>query len=166
MPALTPERIRSVESDDDLFDLLLEELARRLPGGRRATDDFVRELQALPVGLRAMAATYELDVSLTLDDLGWHFGNWHHLGLAEETAAGLRELGAARLAEIFSEAFAIAKEYWRELGKEAWSDWYRESPLERALGPLNDEAWLIYKQKRGVFHYWIAHARNHPERLR
>jgi hypothetical protein len=32
-----------------------------------------------------MAATYELDVSLTLDDLGWHFGNWPDPALSEKT---------------------------------------------------------------------------------
>jgi len=110
MEEFTIERVRSAESDDELFNLLGAELTRRLPNGRRPTDEFVHELHALPPGLRAMAATYELDVSLALDDFGWHFGNWHHVGLAEETLAGLRELGAARMAEIFSAAFVRAKE--------------------------------------------------------
>ena len=36
------------------------------------------EIQRLPVGLRAMAATHHLDISLTLDDIGWHFLNFGH----------------------------------------------------------------------------------------
>jgi hypothetical protein len=50
--------------------------------------EFLVELRRLPPGLRAMAATYELDVSLTMDDLGWHFGNWHSTELAQGTAHG------------------------------------------------------------------------------
>jgi hypothetical protein len=166
MQPLTVELVRSTHSDDELFDLLGRELSRRLPNGRQASDGFVRQLRELPPGLRAMAATYELDVSLAMDDLGWHFGNWHHIGLAEETVAGLRELGATRMAEIVSAALALAKEYWRELGEEGWPDWYRDSPLERSLAPLNDEAWSLWgEHERGLFHHWLVHARAEPERL-
>ena len=34
---------------------------------------FAREIRDLPSELRAMAATQHLEVSLTLDDIGWHF---------------------------------------------------------------------------------------------
>jgi hypothetical protein len=113
-----------------------------------------------------MAATYELDVSLALDDLGWHFGNWHHLGLSEETLAGLRELGASPMADVFGQAFGIAREYWDQLGSEDWSDWYHGSPLEKRLGALNDEAWRIWHEtENGLFAYWIAYARQFPECL-
>ena len=165
-PSLTIESLRATESDDALFQLLGAELERRLPDGRKADDHFVSQIRALPRGLRAMAATYELDVSLALDDLGWHFGNWHHLGLAEETLRGLRELGAARMAEVFDKAFAIAQEYWDRLGSEDWSDSYHGSALEESLGAVNDEAWKIWHEsERGLFAHWIAYARQFPERL-
>lgn len=89
---LTQQLIVETSDDDALFGLLGAELERRLSAGRTPTDEFVDALVSMPVGLRAMAATYELDVSLTLDDLGWHFGNWHHEGLARQTLFGLREL--------------------------------------------------------------------------
>jgi hypothetical protein len=153
-------------SDDQLFKLLGVELERRLPNGRRADDRFVSQLRALPRGLRAMAATYELDVSLALDDLGWHFGNWHHLALGKETLDGLRELGADAMAEVFGRAFEIAQEYWEQLGSEDWSDWYNGSPLERRLRPLNNKASRIWhRSDRGLFALWIAYARQFPDRL-
>jgi hypothetical protein len=75
--------------------LLARELGSSiLSNGRRDDDSSVPELGFLPRGLRAKAATYELGVSLALDDLGWHFGNWRHLGLAQETLDGLGEHGA------------------------------------------------------------------------
>jgi hypothetical protein len=163
---MTIDAIRTSPSDDALYDLLAHELASRLPNPRRPTDAFVRELQMLPRGLRAMAATYELDVSLLSDDLGWHFGNWHHVGLAQETLEGLRELGAHRMAELFNSAFHLARGYWDELGSENWFNWYHGSALEKAVEPLNHEAYEIRgSQPRGLFSYWLSYARQHPQRL-
>jgi hypothetical protein len=72
--ALTEERIRACASDEDLFQALSAELHRRLPDGEGDDLDlFVERLRGLPKGLRAMAAIYQLDVSMALDDLGWHF---------------------------------------------------------------------------------------------
>jgi hypothetical protein len=69
---------------------------------------FLQKTRTIPVGLRAMAATFELDVSMTLDDLGWHFGNWAHRGYCDETLRGLRELEAPEYAEMFSKAYELA----------------------------------------------------------
>jgi len=63
-----------------LFSLLGRELKDRITT-KRGSPEFVAEIKELPVGLRSMATTYELDVSLALDDLGWHFGNWHSVEL-------------------------------------------------------------------------------------
>jgi hypothetical protein len=144
---LTPELIAAAASDDDLFALLRSELERCLPNGRNANDEFVSELRRLPQGLRAMAATYELDVALALDDFGWHFGNWHHLGLAGETEAGLKELGATELAEVFGKPLEHARRHWQELGSKDWSKSYHGSALEAALAPLNKQAWAIHQGK-------------------
>ena len=163
---LTIDAIRSTESDDRLFELLGEELERRLPNGRRATDEFVQELQELPPGLRAMAATYELDVSLTLDDICWHFGNWPHVGLSQETLKGLRELGAIELADMFEQAFSWAKRHWNELQGENWSDWYNSDNVQSDVRTLTHTASDLYgKLERGIFTFWLTYARAHPECL-
>jgi hypothetical protein len=113
-----------------------------------------------------MAATHHLDISLALDDLGWHFGNDHSLELAEETARGLDELKATELATLFREAFRIAQNYWTELGKENWAKWYHDSELERAVEPLNREAWRVLGTKKcGIYDYWINYARHFPEQV-
>ena len=164
MSNLTPEAI-SASSDDELFKLLAKELEKRI-SVNRASPEFVTEIQKLPIGLRAMAATYELDVSLVMDDLGWHFGNWHNTVLAEETIRGLDELGATELAVIFKKAFQVALRYWDELGAKDWSKWYHDSPLEKEIKPLNKRAWEILEAKKnGIFEYWVNYARKHPERI-
>jgi hypothetical protein len=164
MSSLTLEAIDSC-SNDELFSLLGKELERRISAAR-GSQEFVAEIRNLPIGLRAMAATYELDVSLALDDLGWHFGNWHNLDLAEETAQGLEELGAGELAKAFKEAFQLAKEYWTELGSENWMRWYHGSPLEKAMEPLDKRACsILAAKKNGIFEYWVDYARRHPERV-
>jgi hypothetical protein len=162
---MTIDDIRSASSDDALYNLIARELESRLPP-RQPIDEFLKALQGLPPGLHAMAATYELDVSICLDDLGWHFGNWHHVGLALETIKGLRELGAERMAEIVEGAFQLAQRYWMELGSPNWSKWYHGSPLENALASLTNEAYAIWeKQPLGLFSYWLSYARQYPERL-
>lgn len=79
----TPPVDLASSPDEAVFESLRKELERRMPMNR-GSPEFLVELRRLPHGLRAMAATYELDVSLTMDDLGWHFGNWHSTELAEE----------------------------------------------------------------------------------
>jgi hypothetical protein len=163
MSDLTPQAILA-SSDDELFKLLGKELQERISVNSDSLE-FVAEIQKLPVGLRAMAATYELDVSLVMDDLGFHFGNWHNTLLAEETIRGLNELEATELAVIFKEAFQIALRYWDELGTKDWPNWYHDSPLEIEIGPLNKQALkLLEGKKNGVFEYWVNYARKHPER--
>jgi hypothetical protein len=166
MTVLTTSLITTTTTDGQLFELIGMALDECLPNGRSPTDEFVGELRALPRGLRAMAAMYELDVSLSLDDLGWHFGNWHNKALAEETALGLEELGADEMARIFREAYALAVPYWDELGAEDWNKWYFQSSLDKALAPLNDRAWEIQKQCGGsLLGVWVPYARRYPERL-
>jgi hypothetical protein len=98
--------------------LLSEELQTRLPDGQdRDLDLFLKRIRLLPVGLRAMAATYEFDVSLTLDDLGWHFCNWCHRPYCEETLWALRELEAFEYAEAFAQAYEMAQPYWCQIAE-------------------------------------------------
>jgi hypothetical protein len=162
---MTIEEIKGADSDEALFTLISRELDARLPP-RKPIEPFLDALRKLPTGLRAMAATYELDVSITLDDLGWHFGNWHHTGLGEETIGGLRELGAQRMAELTAAAFEAAQRFWAELGAPDWSKWYHGSPLEELVSPLNREAGEIYdKLPMGLYSYWLTYARQNSEKL-
>lgn len=162
--SITLEAIDS-SSDDELFALLDKELENRI-SAKRGSPEFISQIRGLPVGLRAMAATYELDVSLALDNLGWHFGNWHNEELAEETARGLELLGAQELADLFRQAFEFAKKYWTELGAENWMEWYHGSPFETAVEPLTKRAWSILKDKKdGIFKYWVDYARRNPEQV-
>ncbi len=164
MAMITLEAIDS-SSDDELLSLLMKELQARI-STEQGSPEFVAQIRVLPVGLRAMAATYELDVSLTLDDLGWHFGNWHSTDLSEETAQGLEELGASDLAQVFREVFQLARQSWTELGAEDWMKWYHGSAFERTVRPLDEQACSILDDKGGsIFNYWVDYARRHPERV-
>jgi len=161
---ITLEAIDS-SSDDELQALLFKELSQRIPVSRESPE-FLSRLRTLPVGLRAMAATFELDVSFALDDLGWHFGNWHSTELSEETAKGLEELEAIDLAALFRQAFQIAQGFWAELGAEEWMQWYHGSAFERSVDPLDEQARAILDSKGGsLFKYWVDYARRYPERL-
>jgi hypothetical protein len=103
---LTVKAIRAARSDKDLFHKLAAELTRRLPVELHDDlDRFVVEMRSLPSGLRAMAATFKLDVSMALDDLGWHFANFQHREYCHETSRGLWELGATEVAQVFDKAY-------------------------------------------------------------
>jgi hypothetical protein len=152
-------------SDDEVGTAIGQELDRRMPP-QDDLDVYVASLRTLPVGLRSMAAIYQLDVSLALDDLGWHFGNWHHHGYAQETAAGLRVLGAQRAAELFEAAYAEALHHWDRLAAEDWMEWYHESPPEAAVDPLNREMWQLYPSSSGgLLRLWVQYARAHSDVL-
>ncbi len=119
-----------------------------------------------------MAAIHSLDVSMALDDLGWHFFNERHRGLCEETRLGLRELEAIEAADIFEAACAIVFPQWDEIVALSLQDadefvkWYGESGLEGKLHPLNLRLWAICEaRKLGLLGYWLDYARKYPERV-
>jgi hypothetical protein len=171
--ALTEEFIRACADDEALYRALADELERRIaPELAWDKDGHVERMRACPVGLRAMAAVHPLDVSMALDDLGWHFGNWHHRPHCEETLRGLRELEIPEAADIFAEAYALVQPHWDTLGAvlksetEVFADWYRDSGLEKALDPLNKRMWEFCKRTElGLLSYWVPYARKHPERV-
>src|ERR1035441_1397708 len=118
--ALTANQIRNANSDADLLQLLQAELNLFFPvESRRDLPIFLSRLGIAPRGLRAMAATFELDVSMALDDLAWHFVNHGDLDLYEETRQSLRELEALEAAHLFEKAFAVIEPHWIELGSVA-----------------------------------------------
>ena len=117
-----------------------------------------------------MAATHWLDISLTLDSITWHFGNFGEPNLVAETEAGLRELGLHDLASCFVEA----KELMIPLlarRTEAEGDPYeivrraglekRAEELDRRASALDD----LGPSKSIIYAAWIRYTRQHPERV-
>lgn len=91
------------KDDEGLQEELLALLSERVEGDPYSEDgSFSASLRKLPVGLRAMAATHWLDISLTMDSITWHFGNFGEPGLVAATEAGLQELGLEELGQIFA----------------------------------------------------------------
>jgi len=170
--ALSIKRIRGASSDEDLLDLLLAELRRFFPPELR--DDpivYCSRLQTAPKGLRAMAATYDLDVSMALDDLAWHFVNHHSsLELAEEAILGLRELEAPEVAEIFRAALEIIKPHWHEIEdvvqSRAAHAWLDSTGIQELMNPLNRRLWKLLSQydKSSLLSLWTAYAHKYPDR--
>jgi hypothetical protein len=166
--ALTVEEIREAKSDRMLFDVLSAELQRWVPN-RIELDDLVVLLPKLPPGLRAMSATFQFDVSMCLDDIGWHFANWHHRPYCLETSRGLHELEATVAADVFDHAFRLVDPFWDSIGElldndfDAFVAWYRDSTLEKSLEPLNRRFWDTFS--RGLEPFWVDYARKYPERM-
>src|SRR5689334_15425304 len=102
----TPQRWPALDKDDTGLKEELEQLLTKSASGDPYGSDgnFAATITRLPPGLRAVAATHWLDISLTLDSITWHFGNFGEPGLVAATEAGLRELGLDELAECFVEA--------------------------------------------------------------
>jgi hypothetical protein len=122
-----------------------------------------------------MAATHLLDLSLTLDSLTWHFGNFGDPGLVAHTEAGLRELGLHELAECFHEARELMIPI---LADRKEDDGDSDQILERkglreVADELNQRAWALHpitKSKNAtessvIYAPWVRYARNHPEQV-
>ena len=172
--ALTVAQISSAETDEALRELLSTELSRIFPPSLTADKNAQLDAcQKAPRGMRAMAAIYQLDVSMALDDLAWHFYNHHDVRFYKETRWGLQELEAYEAAEIFEQAYAIIAPNWETLGEsrneKEWDDmhnWFDETGIQPSIDPLNDRLWKICKQwpEFGLLHYWLPYARKYPER--
>ncbi|MFZ5828516.1 MAG: hypothetical protein ACOY3P_00430 [Planctomycetota bacterium] len=113
-----------------------------------------------------MAATHHLDVSLTLDDIGWHFLNFGHPSQVEETELGLRHLGLEGVADIFREAYALVCPCLPEIRRPG-GDYY--AVIEQAghathIDELTDHARALIGDQ-GIYRHWAAYARKHPEQI-
>jgi hypothetical protein len=129
---------------------------------------YAAAIGSLPRGLRAMAATHHLDISLTMDDIGWHFLNFGEPGLVRETEAGLRELGLDEIADYFVEAHAIVSPL-KPAMKEA-EEYYEclesRGSMER-INELTDKASAKQPTLSGspIYAAWTKYARLHPENV-
>jgi hypothetical protein len=162
------------KGDEGRKNEILASLSKRATGNPYLDDgDFARSLDKLPRGLRAMAATHWLDVSLTLDSLAWHFGNFGEPRLVAHTEAGLHELGLHELAECFHEAGNLMLSLLaRRKEEEGDSNAILESKgLREVADQLNRRAWALHpiaKSKKAtessaIYAAWIRYARKHPE---
>ena len=70
------------------------------PELQKNRDEFYSVLLASPRRLRAMAGVYDLDVSMSLDDLAWHFGNHNDARFLEETVTSLKEAWGRRSRKV------------------------------------------------------------------
>ncbi|MEY4918314.1 MAG: hypothetical protein RL616_2227 [Verrucomicrobiota bacterium] len=161
---LTVQQIVASKSDKELLGLMSAELEQHL-GRQISNDALVKAIQTLPTGLRAMAATHRLDVSMAINDLGWHFHNHPHRELCAETSRGLRELEAFEIFEIFESARSLIEPHWEKLA--SFASWYETSGVEAAMRPLNQRLWKICSQspEYGLMQFWLSYARSYPERV-
>jgi hypothetical protein len=147
---------------------LLSKSANPLANPYSDDGSYAASISRLPIGLRAMAATHHLDISLTLDDIGWHFLNFGELGFVRETEAGLRELGLSDMADWFAEAFAIVNPLRPEI--DACGDYYecltQHGHMDR-IDELTQKARqkLPTVSKSPIYGAWIRYVREHPENV-
>lgn len=172
MPSTTQD-ILAAADDVSLIKLLGNEIKARMSKVAEATGGEVDALRALPEGLRAMASIYSLDVSITLDDLVWHFFNHHDHELAAETLRGLQILGAYEAASIFAEAYMLVSVHWEAIGRQrtagpdTWFDAIEAAGLDAAVAPLNQRMRDLCSSlgRYGLLQYWLLFARSHPSRV-
>ena len=162
----------ALQKDDAGLQKELEELLTSRVQGDPYSDDgvFAANIAPLPPGLRAMAATHWLDISLTLDSLTWHFGNFGEAQLVAETEAGLRELGLHELASCFVEAKELMLPLLSQR-TETGGDPYeileqaglsaRGDELDKRASALGN----LGSGRSAIYEAWIRYTRQHPERV-
>lgn len=159
------------KDDADLKEEIEKLLTARATGDPYAADGiFAANIALLPAGLRAMAATHWLDISLTLDSLTWHFGNFGEPQLVAETEAGLLELGLSELALCFVEAKELMVPLLAQR-TEADGDPYEildRAGLRTRADELDRRAWALDNLGPGksvIYEAWIRYTRQHPARV-
>jgi len=158
-------------SDEKLLEEIFSLLSISVnPLANPYSDDgsYAASISRLPIGLRAMAATHHLDISLTLDDLGWHFLNFGESSFVRETEAGLRELGLREMADWFAEAYAIVNPLRPEIDVCGdYDDCLTQHGHMDRIDELTRQA--RPKQAKGskgpIYGAWITYTRAHPENV-
>ena len=158
-------------SDKELLKEIFVELTKSVGSAADPYSEdgsYAAAIGSLPMGLRAMAATPHLDISLTMDDIGWHFLNFGEPGLVRETEVALRELGLREIAEYFAEAQAIVNPLKPEI--KSADDYYQcleSKGLMERINELTDKAAATQPSLDGspIYAAWIKYARQHPENV-
>jgi len=158
--------------DDAGLEEELEALLTAHVSGNPYSDDgkFAEGLAGLPLGLRAMAATHWLDISLTMDSITWHFGNFGEPGLVAATEAGLTELGLHELASCFREAKALMLPILsqRTEADDDFNEFLEKSGVRQRAEELDRRAWDLDNSGPGkslIYEAWIRYTRQYPERV-
>jgi hypothetical protein len=159
-----------LKEDDGLLEALQAKLGDRVQGDPYSGDGtFAKNLSFLPQGLRAMAATHWLDVSLTLDSITWHFGNFGEPALVARTEEGLLELGLEELAHVFGEAKTLMTPFVDQMSPEHPPDELLEkSGLSQRGDELDRKAWDLHDLgdgKSAIYDAWVRYTRKHPGRV-
>jgi hypothetical protein len=158
-------------ADEALLDWIMKALSSRTSGSPYSSDGLhAASIALLPPGLAAMAATHWLDLSLTLDGITWHFGNFGEPQLVAATETGLNELGLHELAACFSEAMALMVPLLAKRTA-AGGDIHqilRIAGLEKRAAELDRKAWALDNlgpEKSLIYEAWIRYTRQYPERV-
>jgi hypothetical protein len=117
-----------------------------------------------------MAATHWLDISLTLDSITWHFGNFGEAGLVEQTEAGLVELGLDELARVFCEARDLMVPLLEQRTEEDGDPYeiLEKKGLREHGDAIDRRAWDLCERdgsKSIIYDAWVRYARIYPERV-
>ena len=158
--------------DDALVDLLGKEIERLIPESAFEHETrFYIAVDSLPRGLRAMQSIYQLDVSMALDDLAWHFLNHPSDRAARQTHDGLLELNLAEPAALFKSAWDIWSRHLDTYRTEGLKGMKPHAFLEHIgvqerIDPLNDQLWSFIETQNGLglLRSWALYARKHPDR--
>jgi hypothetical protein len=168
--AANVERWTALSKDDAGLQKEIEALLTAHAVGDPYNSDgsFAKTLATLPLGLRAMAATHWLDISLTLDSITWHFGNFGEPHLVAETEAGLIELGLHDLASCFREAKELMLPLLaqRTEAEDDFDEFLEQKGVRQLADDLNVRAWSLDNLGPGkslIYDAWIQYARRHPE---
>jgi hypothetical protein len=159
------------KEDGGLLKELQDLLTARVSGDPYSEDgSFAENLAMLPSGLRAMAATHWLDVSLALDSITWHFGNFGEPRLVAQTEEGLTELGLHDLAACFREAKELMVPLLAGRTEEDGDPYeiLKQAGLEKRGDELDRRAWDLDKPESGdsvIYEAWVRYARQHPDRV-
>lgn len=169
---LTKEAILAAPDDEALFELLSEELSKRLPDDVQENRElYHQKLGSLPRGLRAMAGMHFFDKSMALDSLAWHFGNQNDERDLRETSNGLRELELFEIADMFDQVWKFMEPHLDKLRREEivaddFSDWLEQIGAEKLANPMDDYIWDYCRTAGdlGLLQSWVVYARKYPER--
>ena len=164
------ENDASQRDDDVILQQIFETLTARVRADPYAWDGvYAKQIRELPPGLRAMAATHDLVVSLSKADFAWHFRHCGEPNHVQETSRGLRELGLAELAQLFCEAYEVVLPYLPEIRRhsDSMECLLRQEHSDRLKVLTREAVRLIAtggEQVSGsaVYAAWIRYARAHP----
>lgn len=158
-------RKKKLSEDEVLLERIFELLRARATASPYEWNGlYAQQIRNMPPGLRAMAATHWLDLSITLDDIGWHFLNFGEPELVQATSSGLRELGLVEVAEMFDEAYSIMQPHLGSVDGNTYYDKMAEVGKMERLDSLDDDARELIG-KDGIYTHWVLYARKYPERV-